>query len=304
MRTQSESASISEGVFGFSRAKKLRFVVTYIWTKCISFWYEVKAPRFRLFSYEVIYSICRAIGSPPPRLEWLRLNRVVTTFGVFHIRPGTTDAACVSPGFERPDVNHLLDLLSRRLSAGRTVLFLDVGADVGTYAISVANRLRNLGQISVLAFEPARSSYELLCENVRDNGLDGVVESRQLGLGDGSVDSAVLHFNPRETGGRSLNASLVWQGELTEEVAISTIDKQVNVETLADVVALKLDVEGSEISVLNGATATLASAKEVLLVVEDFLDTSVISYLQANGWSFLEKLTPYNSFWSYARGDQ
>ena len=300
MRTQSANPSISDRTFGFSRAMKLRFVVTYIWTKCVSFWYEVKAPRFRLFAYEVVYSICRAIGSPPPRLEWLGLKRVATTFGVFHIRPGTTDAACVSPGFERPDLNHLIDLLNQRLSAGRTVLFLDVGADVGTYAISVANRLRNLGQISVLAFEPARSSYELLSENVSVNGLNEIVEPRQLCLGDGSIDSATLMSNPLEPGGRSLNASLVWHPEITEKVAMSTIDKQVNVEMLADVVALKLDVEGSETAVLNGATATLASAKEVLLVVEDFIDTSIISYLQENGWSFLEKLTPYNSFWSYS----
>ena len=304
MTTQGENTSTSEGTFGFTRARKSQFLATYIWSKTISFWYEVKTPRFRLFAYEVIYSICRAIGSPPPALKWLRLRRVVTTFGIFNIRPGTTDAACVSPGFERPDLDHLLDLLNQRLSAGCTVLLLDVGADVGTYAISVANRLRNLGQISVLAFEPSGSSYGLLSENVSVNGLNGIVEPRQLGLGDGSTDSAVLMSNPLEPGGRSLNASLVWHPEITEKVAMSTIDDQVDIETLADVVALKLDVEGSETAVLSGASATLASAKEVLLVVEDFIDTSIISYLQENGWSFLEKLTPYNSFWSYSRGDQ
>jgi FkbM family methyltransferase len=302
MKTDSAHTSTVEGkTFGFPRARKLQFFVRYVWTKTVSFWYEVKAPRFRLFIYEVIYSICRAVGYPPPRLAWLKLDRVETTFGVFNIRPGTTDAACVSPGFERPDLNELITLLSRRLTAGRTVLFLDVGADVGTYAISVGNRLRSFGEISVLAFEPASSSYELLRENVVANGLTEVVDACPLGLGDGSIDSAILQFNPREPGGRSLNASLVWQSELSEKVEISTIDKQVNIETLANVVALKLDVEGSEISVLNGAAATLAAAEEVLLVVEDFLDESVITYLQANGWSFQEKLTPYNSFWSYSR---
>lgn len=290
--------------FAFSRSKKIRFIATYIWTKAVSFWYEVKAPRLRLFIYEVSYSVCRAVHFPPPRLNWLRLNRVSTIFGVFNIRPGTTDAACVSPGFERPDLNHLMMLLRKRLSAGRTVLFVDVGADVGTYSISVANRLRHLGGLSVIAFEPARSSYDLLCENLAVNGLAEIVDPRPLGLGDGSIESATLQCNPREPGTRSLNPALVWQSELTEKVEISTIDKQIGTTGLPDVVALKLDVEGSEIAVLDGASATLAAAEEVLLEVEDFVDERIVAYLRANGWSFQGKLTPYNSFWRYSRDHQ
>jgi FkbM family methyltransferase len=290
--------------FGFSRSKKILFFATYVWTKTVSFWYEVKAPRLRLFMYEVIYSVCRAVHAPPPRLGWLRLNRVSTVFGVFNIRPGTTDAACVSPGFERPDLNHLIVLLRKQLSAGRSVLFVDVGADVGTYSISVANLLGHLKGLSVVAFEPSCSSYDLLCENVAVNGLAEIVDPRPLGLGDGSIESGTLQFNPREPGSRSLNPSLAWRSELAEEVVISTIDKQIGTTGLANVVALKLDVEGSEMAVLNGASATLAAADEVLLMVEDFVDETVVSYLRANGWSFQEKLTPYNSFWRYSRDHQ
>lgn len=286
--------------FVFSRSNKIRFLATYAWTKTGSFWHEVKEPRLRLFTYEIIYSACRAAHLPPPRMSWLRLNRVTTIFGVFNIRPGTTDAACVSPGFERPDLDHLLLLLRNRLSAGRKVLFLDVGADVGTYSVSVANRLRHLPGLSVMAFEPARSSYDLLCENLAANGLSGTVNSRQLGLGDGSVESATLQCDPREPGTRSMNPSFVRRSELTEKVTISTIDKQVGMVDLPDVVVLKIDVEGSEISVLEGARATLAAVDEALLLVEDFVDQKIIAYLQANGWSFQGKLTPYNSFWRYS----
>lgn len=301
MRTDSANVIHEGKTFCFPRVRRLQFFVTYVWTKTVSFWHEVRTPRLRLFVYEVIYSFCRFIGYPPPQLGWLRLNRVETIFGVFNIRPGTTDAACVSPAFERPDLNHLLTLLSQRLSAGRTVLFIDVGADVGTYAISVANRLRHLGEISVLAFEPAQSSYELLRKNVAANDLSGIVDPRRMGLGDGSITSGTLQFNPREPGGGSVNASPVWHSELGEKVKISTIDEQVNIETLANVVVLKLDVEGSEIAVLNGAAATLAAAQEVLLLVEDFIDESVVAYLDTTGWSFQGKFTPYNSFWSYSR---
>ena len=296
---------IDEGSkFGFPWTMRLQFYLQYVWIKTVSFWREVKTPRLRLFIYEVVYSIRRFIRYPPPRLAWLRLNRVVTTFGVFNIRPGTTDAAIVSPGFERQDLDHLLTILSWRLSAGRTVLFLDIGANIGTYAISVTNRLRRLGEIRALAFEPAQSSCALLHENVVANDLREIVDVRQMGLGDGSIASATMQFNSREPGGHSLNPSLVWRSEQRETVEISTIDKQVNTEALADVVALKLDVEGSEIAVLKGAIATLAAAQEVLLLVEDFLDESVVAYLEATGWLFQGKFTPYNSFWSYSPSAQ
>jgi len=253
-----------------------------------------------LFVYEIVYSLCHAAKRQPLELRWLRLERVTSTFGTFNIRPGTIDAACVSPAFERPDLDHVLALLAERISVGRSVLFIDVGADVGTYAISVANRLRTFGDIRVLAFEPYRSSCELLRKNIADNDLTHVVEARQMALGDGSVTSATLHFDPREPGGSGLIPSLV-QGQLREDVEVSCLDAQVDMRTLPDVVALKLDVEGGEIPVLMGAAATVAAAQEVLLLVEDFVDLSVVTYLERSGWSFEEKFTPYNSFWSICK---
>jgi FkbM family methyltransferase len=282
--------------YEYPAAKRLRFFVTYVLAKVLYLWRDVKTPRIRLFAYEVAYSLCRATRRAPFSLQWLRLTQITTIFGTFNIRPGTTDAACVSPAFERPDLDYLLTLLSEHMAAGRTVLFIDVGADVGTYAISIGNRLRSLGEIRVLAFEPAKVSCDLLRANVKDNELTRIVESRQIGLGDGSVTSAELRFDAREPGCSGLDASLV-HGEIVEDVQISTIDAQVNLDVLASVVALKLDVEGSEVAVLKGATATLAAAQEVLLLVEDFVDASVVSYLEQTGWSFLEKITPYNSFW-------
>lgn len=279
--------------------RRIQFLVIYILSKLFYLWRDVETPRVRLFVYEIVYSICRAMGRAPLRLRWLQFKQVRTIFGTFNIRPGTTDAACVSPAFERPDLNHLLTLLRGHLTAGRKVLFIDVGADVGSYAVSIANRLHHLGEISVVAFEPSRSSFELLRQNVEGNNLTRIVEPRQIGLGDGSLTAATLRFDPDEPGGSGLDASLV-HGELSEEVQMSTIDAQVNIETLASVVALKLDVEGSETSVLKGATATLATAQEVLLLVEDFIDTSVVSYLENTGWSFQGKFTPYNSFWTFS----
>jgi FkbM family methyltransferase len=249
-----------------------------------------------MFIYECTYALCRIVGRPPLPMRWLKLRQIKTTFGTFNIRPGTIDVACVSPSFERPDVDHLLALLSERLRAGKSVLFVDVGADVGTYALSVANRLGGLGNIRVLAFEPSSSSYALLRQNINENQVSSIVEAREIALGDGTVTSAILRFDPIEPGASGFHLRRT-QGLSDEEVQVSTIDEQVNLAGIADVVAFKLDVEGSEAAVLSGAVATLGAIQEGLLLVEDFVDASVIGYLEQSGWCFLEKLTPYNSFW-------
>jgi FkbM family methyltransferase len=239
-------------------------------------------------------------------MRWLRIDKVKTIFGTFNVRPGTMDVACVSPAFERPDLDLLLALLEEPLKAGRSVLFLDIGADLGTYAVAVAKRLHELGDIRVLAFEPSQSSFALLRRNLEDNGLIEVVQQRQLALGDGLESSTTLRFdfaNPCH----SLLATAPREGTVSEHVTLSTIDQEISGEVDFDVLAIKMDVEGSEVPVLMGAAKTLGSAREVLLLVEDFMDPRVVDYLESTGWKFTRKLTPYNSFWSLssdAAGDE
>ena len=162
--------------FGFSTADRVRFVTEYVLSKVFYLWREVKTPRLRLFVYEIVYSLRQAVGRDPLAMRWLRIDRVETVFGTFNVRPGTGDVACASPAFERSDLNHFLALLEEPLIAGRSVLFLDIGAALGTYSVAVGNRLNGLGDIRVLAFEPSRSSFALLKRNLEDNGLAGVVK--------------------------------------------------------------------------------------------------------------------------------
>jgi FkbM family methyltransferase len=298
-----DAASVFAGhPYEYPISKRVRFFVSYVLAKVLYLWRDVKSPRIRLFAYEIVYSFCRAVRRPPLPLRWLQLTQVSTIFGTFNIRAGTTDAACVSPAFERQDLDFLLARLREHLAAGQAVLFVDVGADIGTYAVSVGNCLRSLGDIRILAFEPSRVSCDLLRVNVKNNELTDIVDPRQIGLGDGSAASAELVFDAREPGCSGLNASIV-HGEMVETVKMSTLDAELAQHVAARVIVLKLDVEGSEIAVLKGAAATLAAAEEAVLLVEDFVDTSVVSYLEQTGWSFQEKVTPYNSFWILRKGN-
>jgi hypothetical protein len=63
------------------------------------------------------------------------------------------------------------------------------------------------------------------------------------------------------------------------------------------VLFLKIDVEWSEKYVLEWAYETLARFDEVYIMVEDFVDTSIVEYLENSEFTQIHKVTPYNSFW-------
>ena len=64
-----------------------------------------------------------------------------------------------------------------------------------------------------------------------------------------------------------------------------------------DAVVLKIDVEGVEEIVLRGASGLLEQGIETHLMVEDFIDRSIVTYLEESGWEFEGKVTDYNSWW-------
>ncbi len=282
--------------FVFTRAKKARFLARYVLDKTVGLTVDLERGRLRLFVYEAVYSVCRLLGRAPLPMRWLSITEVHSRFGRFFVRIGTIDVACASPAFERPDVDRLLAELADRTADGREVLFVDVGADLGTYAVAVARRLPGTRAV---AFEPSRHSHELLTRNITANGLADRVVTRRAACGDGGATTAVLTYDPAEPGSSGVRPDLVHGGD-QEVVTLTTLDRELAAEA-PDVLAVKLDVEGYEVNVLEGARDVIARSGETLLLVEDFVDDSVVRYLQDEDWTFVDKLTPYNSFWRKVR---
>jgi hypothetical protein len=74
--TSSPSGRQSETgkIFGFATPHRCAFVFRYVLSTTVFFWRAVHRPRFRLFLYEIVYSLCRATSRPPVALRWLRLD--------------------------------------------------------------------------------------------------------------------------------------------------------------------------------------------------------------------------------------
>ncbi len=92
-----------------------------------------------------------------------------------------------------------IDFLKSRLSKG--AVFLDVGANIGFYSISLGCRLRSIGG-RVFAFEPVPSNFSRLVSLIKTNYLTDNVSAIQVALGEaeGQVEVSLDDQNHASTG--------------------------------------------------------------------------------------------------------
>jgi FkbM family methyltransferase len=138
---------------------------------------------------------------------------------------------------------------------------IDAGSNIGLHIISWADAVPSLRGH---AFEPVAENRERLDSNLkRHELLDRVrVETAALGASVGSIalnetDDAA-YSSVLETGRRSIAK--------TYDVPLTTIDHYVNEHAIEQVDLIKIDVEGFEDAVLEGAQATIATRQPHLFV--------------------------------------
>ncbi len=142
-----------------------------------------------------------------------------------------------------------LEALAAMLDQGDCVL--DVGANIGNHTVYFAGVVG----CRVHAFEPIPSTFAVLEENIRRNGLDGHVQAHMLALGDGDGHAEVAAFDPGNLGGTTLR--LKDHGD----IRVSSID---HLELCGPVRLIKIDAEGMDVSVLAGAKKLIERDRPVL----------------------------------------
>jgi FkbM family methyltransferase len=165
--------------------------------------------------------------------------------------------------------------ISRFFYNGQAAPFvLDIGANLGAYAVPVAKELAVLGGY-LYAYEPQRIIYYQLCGNVFANRLDNVyAHCMAIGDQDGTVQIPSIDYeNSINIGGFSVDAEIrehqacisTNTGRHEPEVPLARLDSL----TLPKAPCLiKIDVEGLELQVLQGAAGTLARYNYPPLLLE------------------------------------
>jgi FkbM family methyltransferase len=146
---------------------------------------------------------------------------------------------------------HIVEVLEEHVRPGSVAL--DVGAHIGTHTLTMSRLVGPAGR--VYAFEPVRKSYRELRRNLELNGVSNVVPLRYA-LGRGSP--SVIEMNPileGEEGGTAV-------GHGGDRVELRTLDSF----GFEGVSLIKIDVEGFELPVLDGAEDTIRRNRPVLVV--------------------------------------
>ena len=134
-----------------------------------------------------------------------------------------------------------IDFVAAYLKPGMSVV--DVGANVGVYALSMARSVGPQGH--VFAFEPGTEARGFLNAGIKANGLTNV-----------TVSSAALSDQPGQAvlgHGRSSELHSLKSDGPGEQVTLSTLDAEDAADRWQRVDFLKLDAEGVEERILAGA---------------------------------------------------
>jgi FkbM family methyltransferase len=179
------------------------------------------------------------------------------------------------------------------------VLFLDIGADLGSYSVLVANKFKN-SPVAVKTFEPISESCALIEENIRKNSIEEYVTIYPCALANENNDNATIELNCDTPGSSTMKDGAESKSKKQIHIKTRKLDDIINKEIgKFDSIIFKIDVEGMERDVILGAQKIIHSQKEIYLMVEDFIDPKIIDYLHECKWDFVKKLTSYNSWWFF-----
>jgi FkbM family methyltransferase len=192
-------------------------------------------------------------------------------------------------------------------------VFYDIGANVGTYTVYAGVS----GKASkVMAFEPEASNYALLNKNIVVNGLGDKVTAINLAVSDvramdylhlASLDTgAAMHsFGSTPSGHGYDGGTMFKQGMLS-----FSVDEFIATFNPPFPNYIKIDVDGLEKRILNGAQKTLRDSrmKSVLLEIDEGLpeDLFLADQVVSLGYRLLHKKHapmfdggPYSKIYNY-----
>jgi FkbM family methyltransferase len=136
-------------------------------------------------------------------------------------------------------------------------LFVDVGANVGSYTILASAALG----AKTIAFEPIPTTYGHLVDNIDLNGVHDLVTAHNIGVG--AERGELIFTSSLDTVNHVLGAA---ESDIAStKIAVNTLD-----ETLGESrpTVIKIDVEGFETRVIDGAGKALSRDTLLAVVME------------------------------------
>jgi FkbM family methyltransferase len=153
---------------------------------------------------------------------------------------------------------HVMQVLSRLVQP--TDVCVDIGANIGVLTLALA-RLAPQGK--VYAFEPGHASFAYLEKNIANAEATNVVAA-SMGVYDltGTLPLQVSESHP---GGSYISQTEVHEAS-SESIPVTRLDDWAEANAIDRLDVMKLDIEGAELRVIDGARKTLDRFRPVLVV--------------------------------------
>lgn len=195
-------------------------------------------------------------------------------------------------GFEEEEIRLFFALLKPDIH------IVDAVANIGLYSIIARKKIGENGKIWV--FEPSAQNYKRFLQNLSLNQCDDSVDPVNLGLG--NIDSEKL-FLRRDEGYGDAEKYLLPENNIPSEelpnvkrkveeeiVTLTTLDSFMEKIKNSRVDIIKIDTEGYEYYVLQGARKILESNPNMILFLEcTKLGTSRAGHTQQDVYNFLNE---------------
>lgn len=137
-----------------------------------------------------------------------------------------------------------------------TTIAIDIGANIGTHALFFAH-LATKGR--VFAFEPSKNTYNLLLKNI-----DGVGNIFPVNMAASNKCGTAMFYNAIDNAYSGLKDTGKKPIVATENVLTVSLDDFAGLFNLDRIDFIKIDVEGNEEAVIEGAIETLTRHKPVV----------------------------------------
>lgn len=134
--------------------------------------------------------------------------------------------------------------------------FVDIGANIGSYTILASSQVK----ANSISIEPLQETFKKLIDNILINKVEQNVKAFNIGLGS---EIGKIHFTQSLD---TINHVATKEEIDTIEVKIDTLDNLLMNEQCPSLI--KIDVEGYENEVINGAEKTLENQSLKAIIIE------------------------------------
>ncbi|HKN62218.1 MAG TPA: FkbM family methyltransferase [Candidatus Acidoferrales bacterium] len=162
------------------------------------------------------------------------------------------------------------------------MVVVDIGANIGHYALEAARKVGPAGK--VIAFEPEPHNFELLCRNIEANHYTNIQPVRKAlsnARGVARLAISLDNFGAHHIDISEKSADFIEVETLTLDQYFDATSQRVDV--------IKMDVEGSEMHILEGLSGLLRANPNVILFTEFW--PGAIRALGRDPGEFLRALT-------------